>query len=359
MYYFLTASKDATLYLQQPQQNTGLDEILEVSKIYYGNLKDVSRALIKFDITGLSSSLASGFVTMSEANLLLWETESEEIPLDYAIEARPIFGKWEMGIGTRFDEISTAGVTWRYREGDSKLEWVTGSQVSASFESDGSGLGGVWYTSSEAYVSYSYQTADVEMNVMDIMNNWVGGVIPNEGFIIKYPSDKEGFTADDTNDYGILKFFGKETHTIFQPKLRIGWDDSAFATGSLTNINSDSIKITIRNFKKQYRVNKRVRFNIFARELYPLKTFSNEFVYNVGKFLPETSYYQIRDYNSNDVIIPFSDFSKLSCDETGNFMVVDFTNWETNRVYKIEFKVELDGSEHFFDDDDVFELIEQ
>ena len=49
MYYFVTASKDASIYLQQPTQNTGLDEILEVSKTYYGNLKDISRSLIKFD----------------------------------------------------------------------------------------------------------------------------------------------------------------------------------------------------------------------------------------------------------------------------------------------------------------------
>ena len=48
MYYFLTASKDSTIYLQQPTQNTGLDEILEVSKTYYGNLKDTARSLIKF-----------------------------------------------------------------------------------------------------------------------------------------------------------------------------------------------------------------------------------------------------------------------------------------------------------------------
>ena len=27
-YYFMTASKDASVYLQQPNQNTGLDEML-------------------------------------------------------------------------------------------------------------------------------------------------------------------------------------------------------------------------------------------------------------------------------------------------------------------------------------------
>ena len=50
MYYFLTASKDASIFQQQPTQNTGLDEVLEVSKVYYGSLKDIARSLIKFDL---------------------------------------------------------------------------------------------------------------------------------------------------------------------------------------------------------------------------------------------------------------------------------------------------------------------
>ena len=51
-HYFLTASKDASVYLQQPDQNAGLDEVLEVSKVYYGGVKDVSRALLKFETNG-------------------------------------------------------------------------------------------------------------------------------------------------------------------------------------------------------------------------------------------------------------------------------------------------------------------
>ena len=58
-YYFLTASKDATLYLQQPNQNTGLDEILEISKVYYGNIKDIAHALLKFEVGYLSASLSN------------------------------------------------------------------------------------------------------------------------------------------------------------------------------------------------------------------------------------------------------------------------------------------------------------
>ena len=87
MYYFVTASKDASIYLQQPTQNTGLDEILEISKTYYGNLKDVSRSLIKFNTNSISSSILSGEITMSSAELILNECEADEIPIDYTLYA--------------------------------------------------------------------------------------------------------------------------------------------------------------------------------------------------------------------------------------------------------------------------------
>ena len=61
------------------------------------------------------------------------------------------------------------------------------------------------------------------------MLNWISGSIPNEGWILKHDSSLE----NNTTDYRQLKFFSKETNTVYQPKLRIGWDDSNF-TGSLT-----------------------------------------------------------------------------------------------------------------------------
>ena len=115
MYYFLTASKDASIFQQQPTQNTGLDEVLEVSKVYYGSLKDIARSLIKFDLNTLSQSLYDGDVTMSVAELVLRETETNEIPLSYSLEINPVSQSWEMGIGTRFDDISSEGCTWNYR----------------------------------------------------------------------------------------------------------------------------------------------------------------------------------------------------------------------------------------------------
>jgi hypothetical protein len=352
-YYFLTASKDASVYLQQPNQNTGLDEILEISKVYYGNIKDVSHALLKFDVGYISASISNNSITMSSAELILKETKSEEIPLEYTIYANPISGSWEMGTGTRFDNISTQGVTWNYREGDSSLEWLQNNFQTGTTASINNGVGGTWYTSYGASQTFSYQTSDINMNVISILRAFISGSVINDGIILKYSTTNES----DTADYGILKFFSKETHTIYQPKIRIGWNDSVFSTGSLLALTTNDIKVGVTNLKKEYKVGTTAKIQVFGRELYPLKTFSNTFEYLTSKYLPSTTYYQIRDYASNDVIIPFSDYSKVSCDSNGNYIKVNFSNWEANRVYKIEFKIDNNGSVEYFDNDTTFSLV--
>jgi hypothetical protein len=353
-YYFITASKDATVYLQQPNQNTGLDEVLEVTKVYYGTIKDVSRALLKFDISHLSSSISNGSMNLGEATLVLRETESEEIPLEYTIYAHPISGSWQMGKGTRFDDITTEGVTWNYREGDSKDRWLPNNVYALGSTGSYNGLGGVYYTTSESSQYFNYQTADIQMDVKSMIRAWISGSIPNDGIILKHSNSVE----TDTEDYGIVKLFSKETHTIYQPKLRIGWNDQAFSPGSLSAITSTNLKVVARNFKKEYKVNTTPKIEVLGRELYPVKTFSNTFTYNDIKYLPTSSYYQIKDFASDDVIVPFGDYSKISCNSSGNYFKLNLSNWEIGRVYKMEFKVDFgEGDIQYFDDDLTFEVI--
>jgi hypothetical protein len=357
-YYFLTASKDASIYLQQPDQNTGLDEILEVSKVYYGNIKDVSRALLKFDIENFSASLSDETIGFEEATLIMREADSEELPLDFTINIHPISGGWEMGIGTRFDNIETAGVTWNHREGDSSERWVNNVDngfITFAPNSTGSfdGRGGVWYSNLSGSQIFSYKSQDISADITHIFQSWLSGSIENDGIIVKHLDSAE----EDVRDYGILKFFSKETNTIHQPKIRIGWDDTSFVTGSLTELISENIKVGIKNFKKEYRVNTTPKLRVVGRELYPIKSFSTTAQYGISKFLPTTSYYQIRDYHSNDIIVPFSDFTKISCDAIGNFFNLNLFNWEVDRVYKIEFKITIGGVDTFFDDGYTFNVI--
>ena len=126
MHKFFTSSYDASIYLQQPNQNSGRDEMLEVGKLYYGASKDINRTLIKFNTDPISQSLASGDISGSwKAYLNLKAAKSEEIPLEYTIYANAVSQSWQMGVGTKFDNITTDGVSWYYRDGQTKWMMVT------------------------------------------------------------------------------------------------------------------------------------------------------------------------------------------------------------------------------------------
>ena len=352
-YYFLTASKDASIYLQQPNQNTGLDEILEISKVYYGNIKDVSRAILKFEVGFLSSSLVNNTIELEDATLILKQTKSEELPLEYTLYAYPVSQSWQMGTGTRFDNISTQGVTWNYREGDTKLDWLQNTLAPNSDSNPNNGQGGTWWTNVNTTQNFEYQSADIEMNVKPLLRSWLSGSIPNDGVIIKFDDTLE----NNTQDYGIIKLFSKETNTIYQPKIRIGWDDQTFVTGSLTQLTANDIKVGITNLKKEYKAGTSPTIRIFGRELYPLKTFTNSFGYTDIKYLPQSTYYQIKDFASEDIIIPFSEYSKVNCDSNGNFIKLNLSNWEAGRVYKIEFKIDNNGDIQYFDNELTFNIV--
>lgn len=347
----MTASKDASIYRQQPTQNTGLDEVLEISKTYQGTLKDIAHTLIKFETTQLEIDIASGAVTMSCADLLLKECESIEILTDYVVYAHPISQSWDMGIGTRFDDVTTDGVTWRNKQ--SSINWLSGSYETGTTGSV-DGYGATWYTGSEATQSFSYSTSDICMDVVTPLQSWLSGSIPNEGWVLKLSNAFESNVVD----YGQLQFFGKETNTIYQPKIRIGWDDSMFTTGSLTALTADDIGVTYKRLKTKYKCGSTPRIKVIARELYPLKSYTNQYSYTDIKYLPTTTYYQIKDVITDEIIIPFSDYSKVSCDSVGNYFKLNLTNWETNRDYYIEIKTVRSGITEYFGDSDLTFTVE-
>jgi hypothetical protein len=354
MHKFYTSSYDASIYLQQPNQNAGRDEILEVGKLYYGATKDVNRTLIKFNVSNLETG--SGW----KAYLNLKAAKSEEIPLEYTIYANAVSQSWTMGTGTKFDNITTDGVSWFYKDGIN--EWMVydinpDAYVSGSDTgSISNGGGGTWYTASMASQSYSYESDDVRMDVTGIVNLWVSGSLPNNGFILHHALDKE----NDTQDYGVLKFFSKETNTIYEPKLEIVWDDSSVSTGSLAPVTGsaeDGYKVVVSNLKKQYPANQKIKIRVKGRDMFPSKSFSTTFEYDQSKYLPTSSYYQLEDYTTNEIIIPFGDYSKLSCDSTSNYFIVDLNTLPINRAYRLKLKIVESGISTIIDNKLIFQIV--
>lgn len=334
MYYFQTAIKDTTLYKQQETSNTGLDEILEISKTYYGDLLDIAHPILKFDIGEITTNVATLGGSVDSAELILKECESSEIQTEYEVLVYPVSQSWDMGIGTRFDNISTDGATW----------------ISATTDYDWTNVGGDFLTTVSGSETLVYLGSDLNIDVLDITNQWIASTIDNHGFLLKYSDTFE----QNVTDYGTLQYFSKETNTIYQPKLRIGWDDQNFNNGSLPELTADDIHVTFKRLKSKYKVGSVARIGVFGRDKYPLKTYTNQYSYNDIEYLPIGTWYQIKDALTDEIIIPFGTYTQVSCDPTnGNYFNINFSNWEVNRDYYIEIKTTRVGVTQYFSDNNL------
>lgn len=231
MHYFILPLKDSTLYEETPRLNAGLDQIVQLehtlytekSGSYSGSVYQVdtisgsyvSRIVLQFNLSAFSQSF---FVTESIASsslkyyLNLFISEAEEIPLSYSLYVHPLSGSWQMGEGYRdILPYDSGGVSWTYKDGETSWSQAGGDFYSAS--------GFV------ATQSFEYQSSDVLVDVTDIVNKWFTGEIPNNGFIIKWADVIEN---DASQEYGILHFYGQNTHTIYRPRLEAVWDDSSW-----------------------------------------------------------------------------------------------------------------------------------
>jgi len=340
MIKFYKASADASIYLQLPNQNTGLDGILEVGKFYTGTTKELYRTLIKFPTSDISSSISSNEITGSwKAFLNLKSAFSTELPLDYTLYAYPVSQSWTMGIGKKYDYITNEGVSWQYRDGVNL--WQT--------------EGATWYTSSAASQSFSYSTDDIRMDVTNIVKLWISGSIVNDGFIIKNDTTSE----NDSLNYGYVKFFSKETDTIYEPKLEIVWNDSNFTTGSLlpvTGSAGDGYKVVLTNLKTKYPKDALIQLRVKGRDSFPLKSFGTTFAYDQSKYLPTTTYYQLEDYVTGEVIYPFGEYTKVSCDSNGNYFNINLATLPIGRTYELKIKIVENGISTIIDQKSMFEI---
>ena len=126
MIYRIYGQKDTTIYepSTRKQQNTGVDEILEVTKFYdeltEQDFQGNSRVLIKFDISEISASVSSGEISASAKYYLnLTSTEQSEVQAEYNLEVYQISQSWSEGIGQFFDNpITKNGCSWEFRTND-------------------------------------------------------------------------------------------------------------------------------------------------------------------------------------------------------------------------------------------------
>jgi len=203
---------------------------------------------------------------------------------------------------------------------------------------------------------FNYETSDVNIDVTDIVKGWICGCVPNEGIILL--SSLELSDADNVN--GTIKFFSKESNTIYSPYLDIAYDDSEYITGNLVPLNTfNPYTVVVKNLNRTYKFGSVVRINVFAREKSPLKNFVKGYQqsqYLSSSLLPSETYFAIKDNNSENMIMDFDDYTKLSCDGSIHYFNLDTTTLPVERYYRLLIKTVIDGETKIFDNGNIFTI---
>jgi hypothetical protein len=101
----------------------------------------------------------------------------------------------------------------------------------------------------------------------------------------------------------------------------------------------------MKNMAKEYKFGSIVRMDVAARKRYPVKTFTNKLSdYLAPYYLPSSSYYQIKDAESEETVLPYDDYTRLSFDAYGNYFMMDTSGLPSERYYKVEIRSEQSGS---------------
>ena len=133
--YKIYPEKDASIYSEFPDQNTGLDPILEASTYQSLGQAQVSRYLIKFstnDITDVYNNKIGS--NPYKVYLKNYNAVVTGLNLDRTLELYPVSGSWGMGTGHYNDSPKvTNGVSWTYSNYEGGTAWnSTGSDYYSS-----------------------------------------------------------------------------------------------------------------------------------------------------------------------------------------------------------------------------------
>lgn len=359
--YKVFPTKDATIFSDYPSLNSGIDEILDVTKqlsrVYDGE-SSARRILMQFDQSQIKSIINNANPSPVTASLVLYAANVSGLPSDIKLIINPISQSWNMGTGRYSDiPIVSDGVSWKFRSSSGSNAWDTtgfASGVTASYTGSNSG-GGTFYTSSVTQSFNFYTSKDINVNITNLVNLWYSESIENNGLIIRLSGSE--FTTSSLYDFN---FFSRDTNTIYPPCLEFKWDDSVWDTGSLVTITDDNVMVTLGNNKSVYRDSEYAKIRVYTRERYPARIFTTASLYLYNNSLPQTSYFSIVDADTNETVIDFDSVAtKLSSDSTSNYFNLYMNGLEPDRYYKVLIKSIIGSNIYVFDQPDFYFKITQ
>jgi len=202
----ITNSFKGDLITRATGSNTGLADVLETFVIY-GQAStssiEKSRILVQFDTDQMTADRTAGLLpasgTVSYYLRLFNARHGYSLPRNYTLEVRTVSGSWDEGRGMDLDEYSDSDVS----------NWISASSTSGWVSQ-----GGDFYATPAFTQSFgSDGTEDLEVNVSDIVEQWLAGTKANHGLLIKISGSDE--SSPSTSLY-TKKFFARSSEFFFK-----------------------------------------------------------------------------------------------------------------------------------------------
>ena len=205
--------------------NMGAADIVEVYSLY-GSFSTSSlekaRFLVQFDTTDIAQKRTDGDIPGSgSANFFLNLTNAPHVgtmPTDFTLTINAVSQSWDEGIGLDTEEYLDTGVS----------NWLTASFDGTNYTA-WTTAGGDYHANPEFKAIFGTGIENLEVDVTDLVEEWLKDTKSNYGFFIKLTSSQE---SGDTNtipssSYYNKKFFARGSEYWFKrPTLEARWNSS-------------------------------------------------------------------------------------------------------------------------------------
>jgi len=203
--------------------NMGQADVSEVFSIYARastSSAELSRVLTQFDIGSISSDRTAGVIP-SAGNvsfyLRLYNAETTRtVPKNFTIVAQAISRSWNEGDGVDLEN---------YRDAD-KSNWIA-----ADSATNWTTPGGDYHETPTFTQTFSTGLEDLEINLTDLVEEWIAGTKQNYGVGIRLTSSNEASSSANlvgaTSSYYTKRFFARGTQYFFKkPVIEARWNSS-------------------------------------------------------------------------------------------------------------------------------------
>jgi hypothetical protein len=123
-------------------------------------------------------------------------------------------------------------------------------------------------------------------------------------------------------------------------------------TSFVSNSSSSSFVAIVKNLNPSYKSGDIAKIGVFGRKQFPLKNFTRttqQSDFLIPEYLPTSSYYAIKDNETEEIIIDFDNYTQMSCEyPLGNYFMLDTTGLPQERRFRILVRVNDSGSTYTF-----------